>query len=76
MKMFVSGLTAWALLTLAYVAMEMRFTLLESRMGALHAFMLGAISYGLVAVFQWVFLLCAETRHRHVAQTGDRHRAH
>ena len=81
-KMFVSGVTAWTLLTLVYIAMEMRFSLLESRMGALHFFMLGAVSYGFVAVFDWVFLLCVETRHRHVAQTTQaavsaaRHRAH
>ena len=69
-KMFVSGLTAWTLLTLTYIATEMRFSLLESRMGALQVFMLGAVSYGFVAVFHWVFLLCAEARHRHIAQTG------
>jgi hypothetical protein len=70
-KMFISGLTAWTLLTLTYKAMEMHFSLLESRMGAFHVFMLGAISYGFVAVFHWVFLLCAEARHRHVTQTGQ-----
>jgi hypothetical protein len=69
-KMFVSGLTAWMLLTLTYLATEMRYSLLESRMGALHVFMLGAVSYGFVAVFHWVFLLCAETRQRHHARTG------
>jgi hypothetical protein len=67
-KMFVSGLTAWTLLTLTYIAMEMNFSLLESRMGALHIFMLGGITYGFVAVFHWVFLLCAEARQRHVAE--------
>jgi hypothetical protein len=70
-RMFVSGLTAWTLLTLIYIATEMHFTLLESRMGALHFFMLGAVSYGLVAVFDWVFLLCAEVRQRHLAQAGQ-----
>ena len=81
-KMFVSGVTAWTLLTLVYIAMEMRFSLLESRMGALHVFMLGAVSYGFVAVFYWVFLLCVETHHRHVAQntqaaiSAARSRAH
>ena len=68
LRMFVSGLTAWTLLTLTYIAMEMYFSLLESRMGALHIFMLGGVTYGFVAVFHWVFLLCAEARHRHVAQ--------
>src|ERR1700676_1901304 len=68
-KMFVSGLTAWTLLTLTYIATEIRFSLLESRMGALQVFMLGAVCYGCVAVFDWVFLLCVEARHRHIAQT-------
>ena len=70
-KMFVCGLTAWTLLTLAYIVAEMRFSLLESRLGALHVFMLGAISFGCVAVFHWVFLLCAEARHRHLVQNGQ-----
>jgi hypothetical protein len=68
-RIFVSGLTAWTLLTLTYMAMEMNFSLLESRMGAFHIFMLGAMTYGFVAVFHWVFLLCVEARHRHVAQS-------
>jgi hypothetical protein len=67
-KLFISGLTAWTLLTLTYIAAEIRFSLLESRMGAFQIFMLGAISYGLIAAFEWVFLLCLETRHRHIAQ--------
>jgi hypothetical protein len=67
-RMFVSGLTAWTLLTLTYIGMEMRFSLLESRMGALHIFMLGGVTYGFVAVFDWVFLLCVEARQRHVAR--------
>jgi hypothetical protein len=81
-KLFVSGLTAWTLLTLTYLAAEMRFSLLESRMGALQVFMLGAVSYGCVAGFHWVFLLCAEARHRHMAQAAqaslpaDRSRGH
>src|SRR5712692_6014310 len=50
-RMFVSGLTAWTLLTLTYIALEMYFSLLESRMGAFHIFMLGGVSYGFVAVF-------------------------
>jgi hypothetical protein len=30
---------------------------------------LGGVTYAFVAVFNWVFLICAETRHRHIAQT-------
>jgi hypothetical protein len=67
-RMFVSGVTAWLLLTLTYRASELYYSLLESRMGAFQLFMLGAVSFGFVAVFRWVYLLCAEVRHRHIAR--------
>jgi hypothetical protein len=70
-KLFVAGLTAWTLLTVTYLAAEIHFTLLESRMGALHVFMLGAVSYGFVAVLDWVFLMCAGVRHEHVVQSRE-----
>jgi drug/metabolite transporter (DMT)-like permease len=79
-KMFVSGLTAWTLFTFTYFAAELHYTLLESRMRAPQLFILGAVSYGFVAVFSWVFLMCAEVRHQHIVQnhqtpdTGDRAR--
>jgi hypothetical protein len=81
-KLFVSGLTAWALLTFTYVAAEMHFTLLETRMRAFHVFVLGAVSYGFVAVLDWVFLMCAGVRHEHIVQSREaavsagRHRTH
>jgi hypothetical protein len=68
-KMFVSGLTAWTLLTFTYLVAEMHYTLLASRMGSPQLLTLGGISYAFVAVFSWVFLMCAEARHRHIAQT-------
>jgi hypothetical protein len=70
-RLFVAGLTAWTLLTITYVAAEIRFTLLESRMGAFHVFMLGAVSYGFVAVLDWVFLMCAGVRHQHIVQSRE-----
>jgi hypothetical protein len=81
-RLFVAGLTAWMLLTMTYLAAEMHFTLLESRMGALHVFMLGAVSYGFVAVLDWVLLMCAGVRHEHIVQSREttasagRHRTH
>jgi len=79
-RMLVSGLTAWTVLTLTYLVTEMHFSLLESRLGAFHFFMLGAFSYGFVAVFDWVFLLCVEARHQHIAQvaqsSASSHRPH
>jgi hypothetical protein len=74
-KMFVSGLTAWTLLTFTYLAAELHYTLLESRIGVPQIFILGTLSYCLVAVFVWVFLLCLEARHRHIAQTHQAHAA-
>jgi hypothetical protein len=68
LRMFVSGLTAWSILTFTYIAAELRFSLLESRMGALHIYIMGAVTYGFVAVFHWVFLMCAEARQRHIEQ--------
>jgi hypothetical protein len=70
-KLFVAGLSAWTLLTLTYIAAEVHFTLLELRMGAFHVFMLGAVSYGFVAVLDWVFLMCAVVRHQHIIQSRD-----
>ncbi len=70
-RLFIAGLTAWTLLTLTYLAAELRFSLLESRMGAFHVFMLGAVSYGFVAVLDWVFLICAGVRHEHLAQARE-----
>ena len=81
-RLFVAGLTSWTLLTLAYMAAEIHFTLLESRMGAFHVFVLGAVSYGFVAVLDWVFLICAGVRHQHMLQSREttssavRHRTH
>ncbi len=81
-KLFVAGLTAWTLLTMTYLVSELHFKLLDSRMGALHFFVLGAVSYGFVAVLDWVFLMCAGVRHEHIAQSREnpvpagRHRTH
>ena len=68
-RLFVAGLTAWMILTMTYLAAEMHFTLLETRMGALHVFMLGAVTYGFAAVLDWVFLMCAGVRHQHIVQS-------
>jgi hypothetical protein len=70
-RLFVAGLTAWTLLTMTYLVAETHFTLLESRMGFFHVFMLGAVSYGFVAVLDWVFLMCAGVRHQHMLQSRE-----
>lgn len=68
-RLFLAGLTAWTLLTATYLASELFFKLLESRMGAFHVFVLGGVSYGFVAVLDWVFLICAGVRGQHLAQS-------
>jgi H+/Cl- antiporter ClcA len=81
-KLIAAGLTAWTLLTIAYLAAELRYTLLDNRMGSFHVLVLGAVSYGLVAVLDWVFLMCADVRHQHIVQSREataspgRQRAH
>jgi NADH:ubiquinone oxidoreductase subunit 2 (subunit N) len=81
-KLFVAGLAAWSLMTMTYLVAGLHFKLLESRMGGLHFFMLGAVSYGFVAVLDWVYLMCAVVRHEHMAQSREstfpagRHRTH
>jgi hypothetical protein len=70
-RLFASGLIAWGILTLTYLTSELFFKLLESRMGFFHVFVLGAISYGVVAVLDWVLLMCAEARHQHVVETRE-----
>jgi hypothetical protein len=56
---------------MTYVVAEIRFTLLENRMGALHVFMLGAVSYGFVAVLVWVLQMCAVVRHQHIVHSRE-----
>ena len=70
-RLFASGLVAWTTLTVTYLLAEIFFKLLESRMGFLHVFVLGAVSYGVVAVLDWVLLMCAEARQQHVAQSRE-----
>ena len=81
-RLFQAGLAAWTLVTLTYLFAEVNFKLLESRMGFLHLFMLGVVSYGFLSVLDWVYLICAEARQQHLAQSRataaltGRHRAH
>jgi hypothetical protein len=70
-RLFVAGLSAWTVLTMTFVAAGLYFTLLPSRMGAFHLFTLGAVSYGFLAVLDWVFLMCAGVRHQHMLHSGQ-----
>ena len=69
-SLFVAGLAGWTLVTLTYLATEIHFPVFENRIGALHVFTLGAVSYGIVAVFDWLFLMCAGARQEHCRETA------
>jgi hypothetical protein len=71
--LFISGVAGWALLTLAYMILEAFFIRLDSRMGALQLFILGATSYGLLAVIAWVIAIIRLARRQHLVATGRRH---
>ncbi|HXN24133.1 MAG TPA: hypothetical protein VOA41_15435 [Candidatus Dormibacteraeota bacterium] len=62
-RLLTSGLSAWTLFALCYRLMEQFFELLESRVGAFHLFMLGAVLYLGAAVLSWITLVCLSTRH-------------
>jgi hypothetical protein len=61
-RIFVSGVIAWTILALAYDVLEILFGRLESRLGAFHLFMLGAVVFGVLAVLDWVALLLLAAR--------------
>jgi hypothetical protein len=70
--LFISGCAAWALLTLAYMTLEIFFPRLESRVGPLQLFILGAVSYGVLAVLAWVVGLLHSARQQHVVAARRR----
>jgi len=55
-KLFAAGLTAWSLLAAAYGCAAIFFDNLVNRLGMtpLHLLMLGAVTYGVLAVMIWV----------------------
>jgi hypothetical protein len=71
--LFVSGVAAWTILTFAYMALEVFFPRLENRMGPLQLFILGATSYGLLAVIGWVIGIIRLARHQPLVATRRRH---
>jgi hypothetical protein len=71
--LFISGVVGWSILTFTYVILEMFFIRLDSRMGALQLFILGATSYGLLAVIGWVVALIRLARRQHMVAAGRKH---
>ena len=61
-KSLVCGITAWAILTATYSAMELYFQGLANRLSAFHLFVLGGVILGLLAAFTWVMNLIIALR--------------
>lgn len=53
-EMLVSGLVAWAMLSLTYRILCAVFVLLEDRYTAFHVFVLGAVVYLICATISWI----------------------
>src|SRR2546428_11193738 len=56
-RSFLSGITAWAILTVTYSVTELPFPRLATRLSAFHLFVLGCMVFGLLAVLAWVMNL-------------------
>lgn len=61
-RSFLSGTTAWAILSLTYSVTELGFPNLGTRLGAFHLFVLGCVLFGLVAVLTWIMNLLIRLR--------------
>jgi hypothetical protein len=61
-RSFLSGVTAWAILTLTYAVTELPFPRLATRLSAFRLFVLGSLVFGLLAAFSWVMNLVVMLR--------------
>ena len=53
-RSFLSGITAWVILTAVYSVTELGFPRLTTRLSAFHLFILGGMVFGLLAALAWV----------------------
>ena len=61
-RSFLSGVTAWAILTLTYSVTELPFPRLATRLSAFRLFVLGSMLFGFLAAFSWVMNLVVMLR--------------
>jgi hypothetical protein len=66
-RSFLSGITAWTIVTAMYALMELGFPRLAARLSAFHLFALGCVVFGFLAALAWVMNLVVMLRqsHRH-----------
>lgn len=66
-RSFLSGITAWSILTGVYSIAEFVFPRLATRLGAFHLLILGCVVFGLLAASAWVInliFMLGQVRHR------------
>ncbi len=73
-KMFASGMCAWAMLSVNYALMGLFFTNLHMRLGKtpFHVLILGALAYGMAAVASWVAGMVLLLRQQPIAASRRR----
>ena len=65
LDLFMAGITAWTLFAVNYKLMGLFFETLHVRLRPpFNVWMLGAITYGLVAVLAWVVSMALDARHQ------------
>jgi hypothetical protein len=64
-RSFLSGVTAWTIVTAIYALMELGFPRLATRISAFHLFALGCVVFGFLAVLAWVMNLVILFRRAH-----------
>ena len=70
-RSFLSGVTAWAILTLTYSVTELPFPRLATRLSAFRLFVVGSLVFGLLAAFSWVMnlvIMLRQARHQTIDQ--------
>ena len=61
-RSFLSGITAWSIVTGMYFLAELVFPRLATRLSAFHLFALGCVVFGFLAVLAWVMNLAIALR--------------
>jgi hypothetical protein len=71
-RSFLSGVTAWAILTGMYCVAELVFPRLATRLSAFHLLILGCVIFGLLATLAWVMNLVIMLRQLRQRSTDER----
>jgi hypothetical protein len=62
-RSFLSGITAWTIVTAMYALIELAFPRLATRLSAFHLFALGCVVFGFLAALAWVMNLVIMLRY-------------